>query len=139
MKQTFRSRFRAFTLIELLVVILILAVLAALIVPKVIGRTDDAKRVKAANDIKTLESALNTFRLDVGRYPTTEEGLEALRVEPSDVRNWKGYIEKLPPDPWQGAYVYEYLGDDKFSITSYGSDGAPGGDGNAMDISNEEE
>lgn len=140
MKNIRRSRFRAFTLIELLVVILILAILAALIVPRVIGRTEDAKRAKAATDIKSLETALSSFRLDVGRYPSTEEGLDALRNEPPDVRNWKGYIEKaVPPDPWGAEYVYEFIGEDAYTVLSYGADGAPGGEGNNADIGSEDE
>lgn len=132
-------RRRAFTLIELLVVILILAILAALIVPRVISRTSDAKRAKAASDIAVLTSALSQFRLDCDRFPTTEEGLEALRIQPAEVNGWRGpYIEKpIPPDPWGNAYVYEYPGaggDDTFIIASYGADGAPGGEGDAADV-----
>jgi general secretion pathway protein G len=140
MKNLTLKRIRAFTLIELLVVILILAVLAALVVPRLLGRTDDAKRAKAAADIKSLETQLNAFRLDCDRYPTTEEGLDALMVEPSDVRNWKGpYIERgIPLDPWQNPYVYENLGNDQFTLISYGADGAPGGEGKDADINSDE-
>jgi general secretion pathway protein G len=138
-----RRRSRGFTLIELLVVILILAILAALIVPRVINRTGDAKRAKAASDIAVLTSALNQFRLDCDRFPTTEEGLDALRVQPGDVTGWRGaYLEKaIPPDPWGNPYVYEYPGpggDDTFTVVSYGADGAPGGEGDASDIGAEE-
>jgi general secretion pathway protein G len=134
---------RAFTLIELLVVILILAVLAALIVPRVITRTSDAKRAKAASDIAVLSSALNQFRLDCDRYPTTEEGLEALRVRPGDAQGWRGpYLERpLPPDPWGNPYIYEYPGldgDDSYLLISYGKDGAPGGEGEAADVGAED-
>jgi general secretion pathway protein G len=133
------NRRRGFTLIELIVVILILAILAALIVPRVTGRTDDAKRAKAASDITALGNALNTFRLDIGRYPTTEEGLQSLRQQPNDADGWKGpYLQKpIPPDPWGNEYIYEYPGsggDDSYALSSYGQDGAPGGDGNASDI-----
>ncbi|MCC7434960.1 MAG: type II secretion system major pseudopilin GspG [Methanoregulaceae archaeon] len=146
MKQrtVFMRRRSAFTLIELLVVILILAILAALIVPRVVGRTSDAKRAKAASDIAALTNALNNFRLDCDRFPTSEEGLDALRTQPGDVTGWRGpYIEKaIPPDPWQNPYVYEYpgsTGDDSFFLISYGSDGAPGGEGDAADVGNDEE
>ncbi|MBX7134915.1 MAG: type II secretion system major pseudopilin GspG [Fimbriimonadaceae bacterium] len=142
-KRNIVQRSRGFTLIELLVVILILAILAALIVPRVINRTGDAKRAKAASDIAVLTSALNQFRLDCDRFPSTEEGLDALRVQPGDVRGWRGpYLERaLPPDPWGNAYVYEYPGaggDDTFVIVSYGADGAPGGEGDSADIGVEE-
>ena len=132
-------RRRGFTLIELIVVMLILAILAALIVPRVIGRSDDAKRAKAATDLSRLAGLLQQFRLDVGRYPSTEEGLMALRTPPSDVSNWKGpYTEKgIPPDPWGFEYIYEFPGpdgDDSFLLMSFGQDGAEGGEGNNADI-----
>ena len=130
---------RGFTLIELLVVILILAILAALIVPRVVGRTGEAKRVKAATDISTLSGLLETFRLDNDRYPSSEEGLEALRTAPPDLTNWHGpYSRKpIPADPWRNEYYYEYPGpggDETFVLISYGSDGASGGEGEAEDI-----
>lgn len=139
-----RTTRRGFTLIELLVVILILSILAALIVPRVINRTSDAKLAKARSDIASLSTALNSFRYDCDRYPTTEEGLDALRNQPGEVRGWRGpYLEKaLPADPWQNDYVYEYpgsRGDDTYTLFSYGEDGAPGGEGNAADIGNEED
>lgn len=131
-------RNRAFTLIELMVVILILAILAALIVPRVIGRQDEAKRAKAAADIKSLSSALQQFRLDCDRFPTTEEGLQALRTAPADVNNWKGpYLQNaIPTDPWGSEYIYEYPGADENSyiLMSLGADGVEGGDGNNADI-----
>ena len=143
MLRTERRR-KGFTLIELLVVILILAILAALIVPRVVGRTGDAKRAKAATDLSTLSGALETFRLDVDRYPTTEEGLQALRTSPGDANGWKGpYISKaIPPDPWGNEYIYEFPGadgDDSFLLMSYGADGAPGGAGEAADVTQGEE
>lgn len=135
---------RGFTLIELLVVILILAILAALIVPRVVNRTGDAKRAKAATDIATLTTSLNQFRLDCDRFPSTEEGLDSLRNAPADVQNWRGpYLQKaLPPDPWGQEYVYEYPGsggDDTFTLLSYGADMAPGGEGDAADIGADED
>lgn len=127
-----------FTLIELLVVILILGILAALIVPRVVNRQGDAKRAKAATDISTLSNLLQQFRLDTGRFPTSEEGLDALRNAPSDVQNWKGpYTTKaIPTDPWGYDYVYDYSGEgsDTFVLMSFGSDGAEGGEGEAEDI-----
>jgi general secretion pathway protein G len=132
---------RAFTLIELLVVILILAILAALVVPRVVGRTSDAKRAKAASDIATLSSLLQQYRVDTDTFPSTEEGLSALRIQPSDVQNWRGpYTSKdIPTDPWGNEYVYESPGPngEDFLITSYGMDGAPGGEGDASDITSE--
>ena len=142
MMKTRHSRIHsAFTLIELLVVILILAILAALIVPRIVGRTSDAKRAKAASDIATLSSLLQQYRLDNDHYPTTEQGLNALRVQPPDATNWHGpYTTKnLPTDPWGNQYVYESPGENgaDFTIISYGSDGAPGGEGDASDITSD--
>lgn len=134
-----RSRRRGFTLIELIVVIFILAILAALIMPRIIGRTEDAKNAKATSDISVMKQAIRLYRVDTGRYPTTEEGLQALRTDPGDVDNWRGpYLEEdIPNDPWNNPYVYQYPGDegdDSYVILSYGSDGQPGGEGNAQDI-----
>ncbi len=129
---------KAFTLIELMVVILILGILAAMIVPKVVGRAADAKVAKTKSDIATLHGELEKFRLDSDRYPTTQEGLQALVTAPANSKNWKGpYTDKLSNDGWNNPYVYEYPGPggkDSFSLMSYGSDGAPGGDGDAADI-----
>lgn len=130
---------RAFTLIELLVVILILAILAAMIVPRIVNRTSDAKQAKALADLANLSKMIETFRLDCDRYPSTEEGLNALRTAPADVTGWRGpYTQRpIPPDPWGNDYVYEYPGpdgDESYVLLSYGSDGAPGGTGDATDI-----
>jgi general secretion pathway protein G len=133
---------RAFTLIEMLVVILILSILAALIIPRLVGRTSDAKIAKAKSDIATLSSLLQQYRLDNDKYPTTEEGLNALRVQPSDAPRWKGpYTDKdISLDPWGNPYVFQCPGPQgqDFLITSYGSDGAPGGDGDAADITSDQ-
>jgi general secretion pathway protein G len=132
---------RAFTLIELMVVVLIIAILAALIVPRIVGRAGEAKRSKAASDIATLSSLLSQYGVDNDGFPSTEEGLQALRVAPGSASNWKGpYTQKeIPPDPWGNEYVYESPGpnDQDFIIISYGADGAPGGDGDAADITSE--
>jgi general secretion pathway protein G len=138
MRNTLR-RSRGFTLIELLVVILIIAILAALIVPRIVNRSDQAKVAAAHSDISALRGMLHQFKLDTGRYPTTEEGLQALRVAPSDVQGWKGpYSDKdIPMDPWNHEYVYQYPGtegDDSFLLISYGADGAEGGEGDNADI-----
>jgi general secretion pathway protein G len=136
--QVMRRTRKAFTLIELLVVILILAILAALIVPNIVNRTGDAKEAKVRSDLSTLAGELQRFRLDTGRYPTTEEGLPALTAAPADADGWKGpYLRKaLPLDPWKNEYVYEYPGQDglDFTLMSYGADGQPGGEGEAKDI-----
>ena len=138
-----RRRLFAFTLIELLVVILILGVLAALIVPKVMGHSGEAKTAKAKTDIRTLEQAVETFRLHCDRYPTTEEGLAALTNPPQDVAaKWKGpYIGQIMADPWGGQYLYTYpgpTGNESFTIMTYGKDGAQGGTGEDADISNQD-
>lgn len=130
---------RGFTLIELMVVIIILAILAAMIAPKVMGRQGEAKVAAAKSNLKTLSDSLRLFRLDNDRYPTTEEGLNALRTSPSDVKNWKGpYLEKdVPADPWGNPYDYESPGNngtDSFILRSLGADGQQGGDGEAADI-----
>ena len=127
---------KGFTLIELLVVMLILGILAALIVPKLFGHQDDAKVAKAKTDIAELKGAVDRFRLDADRYPTDQEGLGALLVQPSDVPKWSKYIEQLPLDPWGHDYVYHDLGNNEVQIMSYGADGAPGGTGINEDITN---
>lgn len=141
LQRSHRSR-RAFTLIEMLVVILILAILAALIIPRLVGRTSDAKIAKAKSDIATLSSLLQQYRLDSDRYPTTEEGLNALRVRPSSARGWKGpYTTKdISLDPWNNPYVYQSPGPDgqDFLVTCYGADGAPGGEGDAADVTSDQ-
>jgi general secretion pathway protein G len=123
---------RGFTLIEVLVVIVILGVLAALIVPKVMGRTDEARQVAAKQDIGSIAQALKLYRLDNGRYPTSEQGLKALVEKPSTSpvqNNWKpgGYLERLPNDPWGHAYLYASPGTHgEIDIWSLGADGESG-------------
>ena len=139
MKTKSRKRIvqKGFTLVELLVVILILAILAALIVPRLFGHTDDAKIAKAKSDISELSNALDRFRVDADRYPTDQEGFSALLQQPSDVSHWNGpYIQKLPTDPWGNEYVYKDMGNNQIEVMSYGGDGAEGGTGIASDITN---
>lgn len=129
-----------FTLIEILVVITILAILAGLLVPRVMDRPDQARVVAAKNDIRAIQSAINLYRLDNGVYPSTDQGLLALvqRPESGNVpRNWKtgGYLERMPKDPWGNDYQYLYPGvNSEVDIFSLGSDGQPGGEGHAADI-----
>lgn len=126
------TRRSAFTLIELLLVLVILAVLAAIVVPKLAGRTDDSKAVAAKSTVRTIEGSLDQFELDNGRYPTSEEGIRALLEMPANVTNWKGpYFKGDLRDPWGNEYIYRYPGTvnpngpDVFSI---GKDGKEGGD-----------
>ena len=135
-----RARIRAFTLIEVMVVVAILAVLAALIVPKVMSRPDEARVVAARQDIASLLQALKLYRLDNLRYPTTEQGLAALVTRPTLApvpSNWKpgGYLERLPRDPWGHAYQYLSPGlHGEIDVFSFGADGAAGGEGFDTDI-----
>jgi len=135
-----RRRIRAFTLIEVMVVIAILAVLAALIVPKVMSRPDEARVVAARQDIASLLQALKLYRLDNLRYPTTEQGLAALVTRPTlppVPPNWKpgGYLERLPRDPWGNPYQYLSPGlRGEVDVFSFGADGSAGGEGFDADI-----
>ncbi|MFI5394509.1 MAG: type II secretion system major pseudopilin GspG [Candidatus Binatia bacterium] len=131
-----RLRARAgFTLIEIMVVVFILGLLVTLVAPKIIGRTDEARRTKALADIKGIEEALHLFKLDNGFYPTTDQGLQALVTRPSNARNYNadGYLDKLPVDPWGNPYVY-FSDGQNFMIKSYGADGQEGGEGKNADI-----
>ncbi len=130
---------QGFTLLEIIVVITIIAILAAYIAPKVAGRADDARLSKVKNDIQVLESALELYKLDNFRYPTSDQGLQALVSRPSDdLKNWQdgGYIKKLNKDPWGNEYQYSQPGRDgsDFDIYSYGADNAEGGEGVDADI-----
>lgn len=126
-------RSRGFTLIEIMVVVVIMGILAALVVPKLMGRTDDARISAAKQDISTLMSALKLYRLDNQRYPTTEQGLQALITKPTSgpaANGWKtgGYIDKLPKDPWGSPYQYLSPGiKGEVDVFSLGADGQPGG------------
>ena len=132
------QRQRAFTLIEVLVVVAILGILAAIVVPRIMDRPDEAKRVAAKADIATIVSQLKIYRLDNGNYPTTEQGLGALVQRPSTnpvPPNWKPYLDRLPKDPWQGDYQYLYPGvKGEIDVFSLGADGQPGGNGADADV-----
>ncbi len=121
---------RGFTLIELLLVMVILAILAAVVVPKFTGRTEQARQSAATADIATLKVAISAFETDCGRFPTTEEGLQALVDKPGDLPGWKhAYIEKVPNDPWGHPYIYRTpgTGNKDFDLLSAGPDGHEGG------------
>jgi general secretion pathway protein G len=136
-----------FTLLEIMVVIVILGLLAALVVPKLIGRTEEAKQTQTRLQIKNIEQALQLFKLDNGFYPTTEQGIEALVRAPEVGRvpkNYRkgGYLDRVPKDAWDNPYMYASPGADgdrDYDITSYGADGVPGGDGEDVDINSWEE
>ena len=133
---------KGFTLVEVLVVVVILGLLAALVVPRVVGRGEEAKRTAASVQIREIEQALEMYRLDSSLYPTTAQGLEALVSKPSippEPRKYRegGYIRKLPVDPWGMPYVYRAPGDHgEFDLFSRGADGEEGGEGTAADITN---
>ena len=129
---------RGFTLIEIMVVVVILGILAALVVPRVIGRTDEARAVAAKQDIAAIMQALKLYRLDNGRYPGAEQGLQALFAKPQTQPvpgNWKQYLDRVPKDPWGN--IYQYLNPGvrgEIDVFSLGADGQPGGGGADADI-----
>jgi general secretion pathway protein G len=131
-----------FTLLEVLVVVAILAILAAIITPKIMKRPEEARRTKAILDINAIETALNMYRLDNGNYPSTEQGLDALVTKPTTgviPKNWKeeGYLDKVPKDPWGNSFVYLSPGLHKeFDLESFGADGVDGGEGKDADVEN---
>jgi len=134
------ARAHGFTLIEIMVVVVILAILAALIVPRVMSRPDEARVIAAQQDIRTIVQALKLYRLDNLRYPSTEQGLAAL-VKPPSVPplapNWKtgGYLERMPKDPWGNAYQYLNPGlRGEIDVFSFGADGVAGGEGFDADL-----
>jgi general secretion pathway protein G len=143
-KKMSNDRFKehGFTLIELMVVIVILGILAGFVVPRIMGRPEEARRMKARVQIESIETALKLYKLDNGSYPSTEQGLQALVEAPSVgtlPRAWRngGYLEKgkVPKDPWGGDYLYLCPGvHGEFDLFSYGPDGEPGGEGKNADI-----
>ncbi|GIX33894.1 MAG: type II secretion system protein G [Lysobacterales bacterium] len=137
------TRVRAFTLIEVLVVVVILGILAAVVVPRIMDRPDEARVVRARQDILAISQALHLYRLDNFEYPSTQQGLRALIERPTGdppAPNWRegGYLERLPKDPWGRDYVYVHPGTrgGAFDLYSLGADGKPGGSGAAADIGN---
>jgi general secretion pathway protein G len=133
-----RTLQRGFTLIELMVVLVIIGVLAALIVPNVLDRADDARVTAARTDVSNLMQALKMYRLDNQRYPTAEQGLSALVVKPASnpvPPNWRSYLDKLPADPWNQPYQYINPGvHGEVDVLSFGADGKAGGDGRDADV-----
>jgi general secretion pathway protein G len=127
-----------FTLIEVMVVIVILGVLAALVVPRVMNRPDEARVIAARQDVASIMQALKLYRLDNGRYPSTEQGLQALVTRPTTgpaADNWKSYLDKLPVDPWNKPYQYMNPGiKGEIDVYSLGADGQPGGTGVDADV-----
>jgi len=136
---------RGFTLIEIMVVVVIIGLLAAIIVPQVIDRVDEARVAKAKQDIQGLETALTMFRLDNSKYPNTDQGLKALSVQPTDpsIHHWRpgGYIQHVSKDPWGFDYQYVYPGTHgkDYDLFSLGADSQPGGEGINADIGNWDE
>ena len=132
------ARARGFTLIEIMVVLVIIGVLAALIAPNVLNRAADARVTAARTDVNNLMQALKLYKLDNQRYPSAEQGLEALVRKPDagpNAPNWKPYLDKLPPDPWGRPYQYLNPGlQGEIEVFSFGADGQPGGEGPDADI-----
>ena len=126
------------TLIEMLVVVTIIALFAALVAPRMLGRADQAKRTAAHAQINSFMTALGAYKLDTGTFPTTEQGLQSLRERPAGLTQWDGpYLpQEIPVDPWARPYVYKFPGEhgDEPDIISYGADGQPGGDGFNADV-----
>jgi general secretion pathway protein G len=141
---TVNSSRSGFTLIEIMVVVFIIGILLAIVAPRLVSRTDDARVVEAKAQIKNFETALKLFKIDNGYYPTTEQGLETLITKPSSgqiPKNYKtgGYLEKrkIAPDPWGNPYIYISPGmEGDYDIVSYGADGIPGGEEYDADITN---
>ena len=130
---------RGFTLIEVMVVVVIIGLLAAIVAPNLIGNIDRAAVTRAQGDIRSIETALNLYRLDNFRYPTTDQGLSALVENPGDAAapNWKAYLNSVPSDPWNQPYQYVYPGrQGEFDVFSYGADGQEGGEDIDADIGN---
>lgn len=141
MRSIRRTAERGFTLIEIMVVVVIIGLLAAIVAPNLIGNIDTAAINRAKQDIRSIETALNLYRLDNFRYPSTEDGLQALVENPGEsaAPNWKpgGYLRRVPVDPWNNEYQYAHPGQQgEFDVFSLGADGEPGGEGVDADIGN---
>jgi len=138
-----RNSVRGFTLIEVLVVITIIGIMAVMIVPKIMNRPDEARVIAAKQGIAAIKQALRMYKMDNMRYPTTEQGLQALVTKPTIAPippNWKGYLEFLPKDPWGNPYQYLQPGlHGEVDIVSFGADGVAGGEGNNADINSWEQ
>lgn len=129
--------FKGFTLIELMIVVVILGLLATIVMPRILNRPEQARRIKAKVDIRNIESALALFKTDTGRFPTTSEGLEALVSDPGiKGYNSDAYLDKVPSDPWGNKYIYisPGLANRDYDLESYGKDGEDGGTENNADI-----
>ena len=126
-----------FSLIELLIVMVIMGLLAALVGPRMFGKVGKSKQNAARSQMALLETALDTYRLDVGKYPSTEQGLKALRTKPSDEEKWDGpYLSKsVPKDPWGHPYIYRRMDNGEVEMISLGANGTEGGEGEDKDIS----
>lgn len=141
-RQRARGRASGFTLIEIMVVVVIIGLLAAVIVPTVVSKVDEAKVNKAKADIQSLETALTMYRLDNSKYPTSDQGLTALVTQPTDpsIKHWRpgGYLSRVSKDPWGNDYQYVIPGSHgkEYDVFSLGADGAPGGEGIDADIGN---
>lgn len=138
-QQSAASGARGFTLIEIMVVVVIIGLLAAIVAPNLIGNIDRAAITRAKADIRTIDNALNLYRLDNFRYPSTDEGLQALVTNPGEASapNWKQYLRGVPPDPWNNEYLYLSPGQHgDFDVFSYGADGQEGGEDINADLGN---
>jgi len=130
---------RGYTLLEIMVVVFIIGLLVTIVAPRIVGRTDDARRTKAVADLASIGQALNLYRLDNGSYPTTDQGLQALVERPTNApvpKTWRseGYLDRVPTDPWGNPYVYVLATPQRYALKSLGGDGVEGGDGVAADI-----
>jgi general secretion pathway protein G len=139
MRTSLRAAEQGFTLLEIMVVVVIIGLLAAIVVLNFVGNIDKAAMSRAKQDIRGIETALNLYRLDNFRYPSTSDGLQALVTNPGEAiaPNWKAQLRKLPIDPWNHPYQYAYPGQHgEFDVFSYGADGQEGGEGINADIGN---
>lgn len=132
-------RAAGYTLLEIMVVVFIIGLLATIVVPRIMGRPDDARRTAATADLASLRQALDLYRLDNGIYPTTEQGLQALVERPTTAplpKSWRaeGYVDRVPKDPWGNDYVYVLASPQRFALSSLGADGVEGGAGAAADV-----